>query len=38
MKKKLLAGIAVLLLAFLYYYIELPAINMKVDSGFSLSQ
>lgn len=33
MKKKLLAGIAVLLLAFLYYYIELPAINIH-ESGF----
>ena len=33
MKKKILAGFAVILLAFLYYYIELPAINIH-ESGF----
>lgn len=32
-EKEILAGIAVLLLAFLYYYIELPAINIH-ESGF----
>ena len=33
MKKKLGAGLLVLVLAFLYYYVTLPAINIH-ESGF----
>lgn len=33
MKKKILGGLAALLLAFLYYYVTLPAINIH-ESGF----
>lgn len=33
MKKKILAGLAVVVLAFLYYYVTLPAINLH-ESGF----
>ena len=33
MKKKIAAGLAVVILAFLYYYFTLPAINIH-ESGF----
>lgn len=33
MKKKLGAGLLVLVLAFLYYYVTIPAINIH-ESGF----
>ena len=33
MKKKIAAGLAVVVLAFLYYYFTLPAINIH-ESGF----
>ena len=33
MKKKIAAGFAVVILAFLYYYFTLPAINIH-ESGF----
>ena len=33
MKKKLLAGLVIILLAFIYYYVTLPAVNIH-ESGF----
>ena len=33
MKKKIAAGLTLLVLAFLYYYVTLPAINIH-ESGF----
>ena len=33
MKKKILAGLVIIFLAFIYYYVTLPAVNIH-ESGF----
>ena len=34
MKKKILAGLVIIFLAFIYYYVTLPAVNIhETDSG-----